>query len=136
MTFPKIYLGLIFFNFFFFFFQNSNSFFAVSALFHKQVLFLYVSYVRKMNISLIIILIFESRRVKKNLFDFSNNTFPTDCCYKLISLYMGNLSYSFTLKFNDHVEIWWHHQIIHVTIITILVLFERSYIVPHLCKVS
>ena len=39
-------------------------------------------------------------------------------------------------NFDDRVEIWWSHQKSHVTLITVLVFFERSYVVPHSCKVS
>ena len=69
---PKIYLGLKFY-----FFSKFDLFFAVSALFHDQVLLLCTYSVEIMNISLIVIVVFEPRRFKKNFYiDFSNNKFP------------------------------------------------------------
>ena len=35
------------------------------------------------------------------------------------------------LNFNDSLEIWWRHQKSQVTLITILVFFELSYVAPH-----
>ena len=74
VTFPKIYLGLIFGIFFSIF----ELVFAVSALFHDQLLFFCVSSVGKMNTCLILIVVFKSRSFRKFFFDFSNNTFPIE----------------------------------------------------------
>ena len=74
VTFPKIYLGLIFWNFFSIF----ELVFAVSALFHDQLLFFGVSSVGKMNTCLTLIVAFKSRSFRKKIFDFFNNTFPIE----------------------------------------------------------
>ena len=34
------------------------------------------------------------------------------------------------LNFIDGLEIWWRHQKSYVNLITVLVFFERSYVVP------
>ena len=68
--------------------------FAVSALFHNQTLFFYMPSAEKMNISLPILDVFQSRRFRKKLIVFSNNTFPVQTGIIIISLYMGNLIYS------------------------------------------
>ena len=40
------------------------------------------------------------------------------------------------LNSNYRLEIWWHYQKIHVTLITILVLFERYFQASRSCNVS
>ena len=74
VTFPKIYLGLIFWNFFSIF----KLVFAVSALFHDQLLFFCMCSVGKMNTCLTLIVPFKSRSFRKIFFDFFNNTFPIE----------------------------------------------------------
>ena len=50
--------------------------FAVSALFHDQVLFLCMLSVGIMHTSLAMLIVFESRGFRKTCIQFSNNTFP------------------------------------------------------------
>ena len=69
VTFRKIYLKLVFWFFFF-----SNFKLILPALFHDQVLFICMSFIRKINISLTILVVFESIKFRKNL----NNTFPIE----------------------------------------------------------
>ena len=52
--------------------------FAVSALFHDLALFFCMSSAGKVNLSLTALVVFESRRFRKNRFDFSNRTFPIE----------------------------------------------------------
>ena len=47
--------------------------FAVSALFHDQVLFFCISSAGKINISFTILVVFQSRRFRETFIDFSNN---------------------------------------------------------------
>ena len=104
-----------------FFHQNSNWFLQCQHLMLSSlpddIYFLCMSSVGKMNVSLRILVTYL------NIGGY----------YQLISLYMGNLIYSYT-NFNDRVETWWRHQKRHVTLIIILVFFERSYVRPHSCK--
>ena len=53
-----------------------------------------MSSVGTINISLIILVAFESRRFKKTYIDVSNNTFPLDTGIIKSFHYMGNLFYS------------------------------------------
>ena len=55
------------------FFSRFELFFAVSALFHDQVLFFCISSVGKINISFTILVVFQSRRFRETFIDFSNN---------------------------------------------------------------
>ena len=52
----------------------------MSTLFHDQVFLCMSSVGEYMNISLKILVVFESARFKKTYIDFSNNTFPIDTC--------------------------------------------------------
>ena len=74
MTFPKAYLGLIFWIFF----SKFELVFAVSALFHDQLLCFCMSSVTKMNISLTMLVMFQFRRFRQTFFGFSDNTFPIE----------------------------------------------------------
>ena len=81
--------------------------FAVSALFHDQVLF-FLSSVGKINIYLPILVVFKSRNLEKTVLDFSNNTFPTErrvlsthfIIYGEFDLFMK------IFDFSDHLETW------------------------------
>ena len=81
--------------------------FAVSALFHDQVLF-FLSSVGKINIYLPILVVFKSRNLEKTVLDFSNNTFPIErrvlsthlIIYREFNLFMK------IFDFNDHLETW------------------------------
>ena len=111
--------------------------FAVSALFHDQVLF-FSSSVGKIIIYLPILVVFKPRNLEKTVLDFSNNTFPIErrvlsthfIIYGEFDLFMK------IFDFIDHLETWWRHQKATWPFITILVFFERSYVVPHSCKAS
>ena len=59
-----------------FFFKIWTGFCNVNIFLRPNVIFYCMSSVGKMNISLTILVLFESRRFRKNFFDFSNNTFP------------------------------------------------------------
>ena len=81
--------------------------FAVSALFHDQVLF-FLSSVGKINIYLPILVVFKSRNLEKTVLDFSNNTFSIErrvlsthfIIYREFNLFMK------IFDFNDHLETW------------------------------
>ena len=81
--------------------------FAVSALFHDQVLF-FLSSVGKINIYLPILVVFKSRNLEKTVLDFSNNTFPIErrvlsthfIIYREFNLFMK------IFDFNDRLETW------------------------------
>ena len=84
--------------------------------------------------SIIKLVIFESRRFKKKTdIDFYNNKFPNR--YRLLwtdfIIYVKSDLFIKILNFNNGLETWWRHQKSHVALITNLVFFERSYVVPH-----
>ena len=108
VTFTKICLGLIFWNCFF---KIRTGFCSVSTFSRTGVVVFCMSSFGKMNIFLTMLVVFESRRFRKN-FNFLNNTFSKrEVFYKLISLYMGNLIYSWkyltsmtVLKYDDTIK--------------------------------
>ena len=81
--------------------------FAVSALFHDQVLF-FSSSVGKIIIYLPILVVFKSRNLEKTVLDFSNNTFPIERRV-LLTRFIIYGEFDLFMKifdFNDHLETW------------------------------
>ena len=60
------------------FFSKFELLFAVSGLFHNQMLFSFTSTVGIINISLTILVVFEYKRFRKTFIDFSNNIFQIE----------------------------------------------------------
>ena len=120
------------------FFPNSNWFLQCQHFFTTRCYLFYMSSVGKMNISLTILVAFRSRKFRNKLlltflithFQYRRVLSTYFIIYQKFDLFIG------ILNFNERAETWWRHQKSYVTLITILVFFERSYVVPHSCKVS
>ena len=128
--FSQIYLGLIFWIVFCKIRTSSGS----ANIFHDQVLFFFC---RKINMSSLMLVAFQSRRSRETFIDFPNNILSIDTGITNLFHYIWRISLIHKiLNFTDRLEIRWRHQKCHVTLIINLVFFERSYVVPHSCKVS
>ena len=93
--FPKIYLGLIFWSF------------AVSALFHDQMLFF--EYVFCWNNELYpcqYLSHLSPKGLEKTCFHFSNNTFPINRVIISLGSYIWGIQFIKILKFDYRPEIW------------------------------